>query len=654
MGADSVFDMRQESSEPSVVCPVADIGVVPREQRGSLGEVRASVAATVALLAGAPSLLWQSCGTELAQLLAEVDQLAALAAGLRVAVTAEAVDRGDVASSQCANTATWVAQHAPSLANGPGAGQVAKLVEQTLRKPSLAPVLDAVVAGKLPVAVAQVVLSEFDKLRKRVVPDALELVLEGLVHIGVAEGARQVRRLRPALLAKYGLADELQRDQDRAARLVALSYGMCTEDGMWEYRFTVGPEGKAVLEAAIGMLSAPWHPDGARDSRSPQQRRAQALIEVCRRVNAAAKAAGPFGGYPTTERAGEDTAGSPGPSDGSAGSSAGTRQSPVDDSSPADVQARAAEAPQPEWAGVNEVNGARVDPPANSSGTGSGEPEPPGSDPVASNAPHRKAFGADRMGEPSSQSPEGQPPSYGVGLPRDCLGNDAQSNGPPGADPPGNGPPGNRPPGADPPRGGATGAGPPTARSSSAGPPGADSGECDAAMIQAALAGLGAGGTKATLLVTMELGDLQERVGAGTVLGTVEDGALLAPETVRRAACDARVVPVVLGSRGEVLELGRAERLFTPAQARAVLLRDRHCTFPRCDAPAFWCDLHHVWHWADGGPTDRSNAAMLCGRHHAIVHRDRLIATVTLTGVRWDTTAGSYDAALDRLTRCSA
>ncbi len=258
MGTDSVFDMRQECSPPRAT----GIGGVPGARRGSLGEVRASVAATVSLLPTAPGLLWQASGSEMGELLAEVDELAALAAGLRVAVTAAALERGEVASSQCANTAAWVAQHATSLANGPGAGQVAKLVEQTARKPILAPVLDAVVTGQLPVAVAHVVLSEFDKLRKRVVPEAQDLVLEGLVQIGVADGARQVRRLRPALLAKYGLADELQRDQDRAARLVALSYGRCSEDGTWEYRFTLDPEGKAVLEAAIGPLSAPWSPDG--------------------------------------------------------------------------------------------------------------------------------------------------------------------------------------------------------------------------------------------------------------------------------------------------------------------------------------------------------------------------------------------------------
>ncbi len=97
-----------------------------------------------------------------------------------------------------------------------------------------------------------------------------------------------------------------------------------------------------------------------------------------------------------------------------------------------------------------------------------------------------------------------------------------------------------------------------------------------------------------------------------------------------------------------MLDVGRAERLFTPAQARVVLLRDRDCSFPGCDTPGFWCHLHHVAHWLDGGMTDIGNAAMLCGRHHTIVHRDRLTATVTPTGVEWDTTPGSYDRALAR------
>ena len=42
--------------------------------------------------------------------------------------------------------------------------------------------------------------------------------------------------------------------------------------------------------------------------------------------------------------------------------------------------------------------------------------------------------------------------------------------------------------------------------------------------------------------------------------------------------------------------------------------------FAGCDAPAHWCDVHHVVHWADGGETSLGNSALLCERHHTKVH----------------------------------
>ena len=102
------------------------------------------------------------------------------------------------------------------------------------------------------------------------------------------------------------------------------------------------------------------------------------------------------------------------------------------------------------------------------------------------------------------------------------------------------------------------------------------------------------------------------------------------------------IIPVVLGRDGEILDQGREQRLFTNGQVRALWLRDAHCTFPGCDAPAAWCDAHHLVHWIDGGPTDLGNAALLCGRHHTIVHRDRLAGTLTDHGVEWDLRPGSY------------
>ena len=105
-------------------------------------------------------------------------------------------------------------------------------------------------------------------------------------------------------------------------------------------------------------------------------------------------------------------------------------------------------------------------------------------------------------------------------------------------------------------------------------------------------------------------------------------------------ACDADLIPVVLGGASEPLDVGRAKRLFTGGLRTAIIHRDRHCTFPGCDRPPDWCDAHHVKPWWAGGETTLTNAALLCARHHTIVHRDLLTATVTPTGVTWDTTPG--------------
>ncbi len=162
-------------------------------------------------------------------------------------------------------------------------------------------------------------------------------------------------------------------------------------------------------------------------------------------------------------------------------------------------------------------------------------------------------------------------------------------------------------------------------------------------------------GSPATLHVTMTLADLQAETGAGEVIGSVADSTLISPETLRRLACDAALIPHVLGTADEPLTVGRLERLFNRAHRRHLWVRDRGCTFPGCTAPAAWARAHHVRHWADGGATDISNAALLCQRHHTIVHRRRLWADVRATPddhgryVIWDLTDGSYDRALAAL-----
>jgi len=160
--------------------------------------------------------------------------------------------------------------------------------------------------------------------------------------------------------------------------------------------------------------------------------------------------------------------------------------------------------------------------------------------------------------------------------------------------------------------------------------------------------------TKAQIFVQISLEDLQTRTGAGTLLGGLTTGELVTPDTVRRWACDATIIPTVLNSCGEAVDLGRAERFFTPAQIKRLWLRDRHCTYPGCDAPASWTDAHHLIHWADGGASDLNNAALLCQRHHTTVHTQRYHGWIEpdhhgRTHVVWNRTKGAYDHALAQL-----
>jgi hypothetical protein len=117
--------------------------------------------------------------------------------------------------------------------------------------------------------------------------------------------------------------------------------------------------------------------------------------------------------------------------------------------------------------------------------------------------------------------------------------------------------------------------------------------------------------------------------------GTTDNDQVLSPATIRRMACEAEIIPAVLGGPSEPLDLGRIERYFTPAQRRALAIRDKGCTFPGCTIPPQWCEAHHDLPWQLGGLTDLSNGLLLCGRHHTIVHERDLRPIITSTGVTW-------------------
>ena len=122
------------------------------------------------------------------------------------------------------------------------------------------------------------------------------------------------------------------------------------------------------------------------------------------------------------------------------------------------------------------------------------------------------------------------------------------------------------------------------------------------------------GGRRPQLNVLIGLTDLERRARAACL----DLGGRLSPASLRMLACDAAVVPVVLGGAGQPLDVGRATRAIPDGLRRAVTARDRGCA--RCGRPPSWCEVHHVRAWEHGGETTITNLVMLCRVCHRLVH----------------------------------
>jgi len=120
----------------------------------------------------------------------------------------------------------------------------------------------------------------------------------------------------------------------------------------------------------------------------------------------------------------------------------------------------------------------------------------------------------------------------------------------------------------------------------------------------------------ATLLVTMDLDQLRGALGASHL----ETDAEISAAQARRLACEAGLIPAVLGHSSQPLDLGRRSRLYTDTQRAALGLTHHSCAAAGCDRPFAWTEIHHRRAWARGGRTDLSNAIPLCWFHHRRIH----------------------------------
>jgi hypothetical protein len=124
------------------------------------------------------------------------------------------------------------------------------------------------------------------------------------------------------------------------------------------------------------------------------------------------------------------------------------------------------------------------------------------------------------------------------------------------------------------------------------------------------------GGGATTVVVTIDFDRLKDQVGAAEL----STGDLVSASEAMRLACNADLVPAVLGGKAQPLHLGRARRLFSKEQRLALGIRDGHCRARGCDIPAAWTEAHHKRAWCRGGKTDLDDGVLLCPWHHHRAH----------------------------------
>ena len=185
-------------------------------------------------------------------------------------------------------------------------------------------------------------------------------------------------------------------------------------------------------------------------------------------------------------------------------------------------------------------------------------------------------------------------------------------------------------------------------------------GACKAALATGTLPA--AGGLRPQVMVTIDYRDLLDRLEHATAQGPryrsrtsgistdpgpgiPDSGSIpgtgsfaftgpVTAATVRKIACDADIIPILLGSQGRILDIGRTTRIFPPHIRKAISARDQGCAFPGCTIPAPWCEAHHITYWSHGGTTSTDNGTLLCTHHHHLIHKEQWQIQVT-KGVPW-------------------
>lgn len=122
---------------------------------------------------------------------------------------------------------------------------------------------------------------------------------------------------------------------------------------------------------------------------------------------------------------------------------------------------------------------------------------------------------------------------------------------------------------------------------------------------------------KPQIVVMLTLDELE---GRAKTHGFTSHGFKLGPTELRQLLADARIIPMVLGGKGELLDIGRSQRKHPSYMRLGIAVRDRGCLVPGCTMDPERCNIHHIKFWSEGGVTAVCWSAMLCDVHHHDVH----------------------------------
>jgi hypothetical protein len=140
-----------------------------------------------------------------------------------------------------------------------------------------------------------------------------------------------------------------------------------------------------------------------------------------------------------------------------------------------------------------------------------------------------------------------------------------------------------------------------------------------------AVAGRPVASWRADALVDLATQSMRREPSDQSVPDRYRIGLLLRPDELVRAPltalCDSTVYRLVIGAKSETLDVGRSTPVWPISLRRAITARDGGCSFPGCDRPSSWCDIHHCRPWSQGGHTSLDNGVLLCRLHHTFIHR---------------------------------